>query len=141
VRTRRMRIGTLALAAMAATACGSTTKFANQTRPALPVNVTVYMNGSTVSASPAQITPGPVTFIVANHAPQAESLVVEPAGAGASQPLASTPPINPGGTAQVGVQLSTHGSYTIGTATGGLRPASVQVSGQRASGANDLLTP
>ncbi len=136
-----MRIGTLALVAMATSACGGTAKFANQTRPALPINVTVYMSGTTVSASPSQVTPGPITFIVANHAAQAESLVVEPAGAAGNQPLASTPPINPGGTAQVGVQLNTAGAYTVTTAAGGLKPASVQVAGRRASGANDLLTP
>ena len=97
--------------------------------------------------SPARVGAGPVAFIITNQASQAESLAILRAGASAGQPLADTGPINPQGTAQVTVNFSSPGSYSLATAGGGagagstIRAASIQIGAKRASSDNQLLQP
>jgi hypothetical protein len=115
----------LAVGAIAVAGCGGNTKtFANQSPPATPVNVTVYINNARVSISPSSTGAGPVTFIVANHATTAQSLQIEPAGSSGGPPLANTGPINPQGTASVNVNFSHQGKYTVSTGAGGATEAS-----------------
>ena len=51
---RRTTIGMMAAGAIAASGCGSSEKFANIPKPPPPINLTVYINDSRVSVSPAQ---------------------------------------------------------------------------------------
>lgn len=133
-------------------ACGNTKRYVNHPRPPLPVNLTVYVNDSRVSVSPATVTIGPAVFIVTNQASKAESISVFAAGGGGGQALASTAPINPQGTAQVAVDFTHAGSYTVGTDGNGSTDASVaqppgiqaahlRVAGHRAGGGSTLLVP
>lgn len=142
----------LALAAVALTGCGSGgSHFANQPRPASPVNVTVYINDQRVSISPTKVGAGPVDFIVTNQAGQAQSIQILPAGASAAQPLASTGPISPQATAQVNVTLG-KGHYTVGTGPegqteaaqathSGPQPATLDIGHPRPSASNQLMSP
>jgi hypothetical protein len=93
-----------------------------------------------------------VVLFVSNQAGNAQSLTVLPAGAPAAQPLATTGPINPQGTAQVTVELDTPGDYTVTTNVNGatdaapssviaVRPATLHIGPQRPSGSNDLFQP
>jgi hypothetical protein len=149
---RKMTIGMLAVGAVAASGCGSTKTYANSASPASPVNLTVYINNSRVSVSPSTVGAGPVVFIVTNQASNAESLTIQSAGSGAA--LAHTGPINPQGTAQVSVNFSSPGTYTVATSTGpttdaslaggvpaSIRPATVQVGSKRSSSSSNLLQP
>ncbi len=102
----------VSLSAVAIAGCGSSGTFANKASPPQPINVTVYINNSKVSASPASIGSGPVNFIVTNQASSSESLTILPAGSSAGQPLADTGPINPQATAQVTVNFSSKGDYS-----------------------------
>jgi hypothetical protein len=130
--------------------CGGSSHFANQSRPPLPVNLTVAITNTRVSVSPASIGAGPVTFTITNLSSSAEALDVGPAGSGA-QPLVSTSPINPQGTAMVSADLANPGDYVVSASssgtqasvapTGAAAPAHVHVSAARASGGNTLLTP
>ena len=137
----------LALSALAAAGCGSTSSGATTPRPPAPVNMTVYVDNSRVSVSPRSVGAGPVAFIITNQANQAESLAVLRAGRGAGQPLASTGPINPQATAQVTVDFTSPGIYSLSTAAGdggttsSIRAALLHIGAPRASASNQLLQP
>ena len=138
-----MLVGT----ALAVSACGSTAPGVSTPRAASPVNLTVYIDNSAVSVSPAIVGAGPVEFIITNQATQAESLAILRSGAAAGQPLANTGPINPQATAQVTVDFSSPGSYSLATAGGDagsgstIRAASIRIGAKRASSDNQLLQP
>jgi hypothetical protein len=149
---RTTRIGLLALTTAAIVGCGGGSHFANKPKPAIPVNITVYVNNARVSVSPSSVGAGPVVFIVTNQANTAQSVQVLPAGQTGAQALAATGPINPQGTAQVTVNLTSPGAYTIGTAMGGssdatiasptsIQPALLRVGPPRPNGSNALLQP
>jgi hypothetical protein len=136
----------LAASALAVSACGSTSEGATTPRPPAPVNVTVYIDNARVSVSPPLVSAGPVTFIVTNQASQAESLAILPSRSAAGQALATTAPINPQATAQVTVNFSSQGSYSVSTAGdagsgASIQAASLEVSGARSSSDNQLLQP
>jgi hypothetical protein len=135
----------LAVSALAVSACGSSSKGATTPRPPAPVNLTVYIDNSRVSVSPTSVGAGPVAFIITNQASQAESLAVLPAGSAAGQPLANTGPINPQATAQVTVDFSSPGTYSLSTGGGGssssIRAASLHIGSPRANSNNQLLQP
>ena len=114
-------IGQLAIIALVVSACGSAGgQSPSVARPPNPVNLTVYVNDSHVSVSPAHVGAGPITFIVTNQASHAEALAISKGGS----TLASTAPINPQGTTQVSVDFKP-GEYTIATGARGRerRPA------------------
>jgi hypothetical protein len=143
-------IGILGAGALAVTACGSVGGQApTQNRPPTPVNLTVYVNDSRVSVSPASVGAGPVVFIVTNQAGHAVALTIS--GAGQGRPLASTAPINPQGTTQVSVDFRP-GDYTIATSPQGstdaslsapsaIRSASIHIGPKRAGSNSALLQP
>jgi hypothetical protein len=149
---RRTTFSAVAVVVVAVSGCGSSGTFANKPRPAIPVNLTVYINNSKVSLSPASVGAGEVVFIVTNQATRAESLTVHPAGNG-SQSLASTGPINPQGTGQVAVEFSKPGEYSVSTANVGgatdaalteqrsIQPASLHIGAPRPSSSSQLLQP
>jgi hypothetical protein len=135
--------GSLALAG-----CGGGASFANKPRPAVPVNLTVYINDQRVSVSPARVGAGPVQLIVTNQASRNEAMTVVGSGSGT---LADTGPINPGATAQVTVDFRT-GDYLIATsrpigsdaqraAQAPIHPATLHIGPPRPSANNALLQP
>jgi hypothetical protein len=144
-RTIALLGAALCLSGLCLSACGSTAQGVSTPRPAAPVNLTVFIDNSKVSVSPASVGAGPVAFIITNQATQTESLSILRAGASAGQPLADTGPINPQGTAQVTVDLSSPGSYSVATAGGGdgsaIRAASIRIGAKRGSSDNQLLQP
>lgn len=138
---RRTTLATPAFAAVALAACGGS-HYEYKPRATVPINVSVYINSQRVALSPTSITPGPVSITITNQASTAESLQVVPAGGSSTRPLAETGPISPQGTAQVTVDLSNAGRYTITTAPDssteasaatptGISPGVLQVQGQR----------
>ena len=138
----------LAVSALALSACGSTSKGATAPRPPTPVNLAVYIDDSRVSVSPTTVGAGPVAFIITNQASQAESLAVVPSGSPAAQPLVNTGPINPQATAQVTVDFSSPGRYSLSTGGGdgggsgeAIRAASIRIGKARSSSDNQLMQP
>jgi hypothetical protein len=141
-------IGQLTVTALVVSACGSAGgRSASVLRPPNPVNLTVYVNDSKVSVSPASVGAGPITFIVTNQASHAEALAISMGGS----TLASTAPINPQGTTQVSVNFKP-GRYTISTGDQGkndaqlskqssIRSASIHIGRERASSSNAVLQP
>ncbi len=148
---RKTTFSTVAVALVAVSGCGGGTHFANEPRPAAPVNLSVFIDNARVSLSPASVGAGEVVFIVTNQADKAESLTIHPAG-NSSQSLASTGPINPQATGQVAVDISRPGEYKVTTATSAgtdaalasqrsIAPASLRVGAPRPSSSNQLLQP
>jgi len=136
------------MTALVVSACGSAGgQSPSASRPANPVNLTVYVNDSRVSVSPTRVGAGPITFIVTNQASHAESLAISMDGS----TLASTAPLNPQGTTQVSVNFRP-GHYTIATGDQGkndaelskqssIRPASIHIGRERESSDNSVLQP
>jgi hypothetical protein len=141
----------LALGALSVAGCGGGAHFANLSRPAVPTNVTVYVNNSRILLSPSTVGAGPVNFIITNQASEAESLSIAPAAGGSA--VASTAPINPQATSEVQVNFtSPYSNYTVTTGTPGttdaqnatpssIAPASFYISSQRQNANNVLLQP
>jgi len=145
----RTRLATLSLAAVALTACGGGTHFADQTRPAVPVNVSVYINDQKISVSPGSVTSGAVSITITNQSSSAQSVEVLPAGG--SSAITTTGPISPQANDQVTVNLRA-GQYTVGTAANGSTEAAAStptgiaaglliVRGQRSSSNGQALQP
>ncbi|HET9103575.1 MAG TPA: hypothetical protein VFN55_09495 [Solirubrobacteraceae bacterium] len=144
------RIGIVGAFAVVIGGCGSVGgKLPTASRPPAPVNMTVYVNDSRVSVSPAATGAGPVVFIVTNQSSRSEALAISRAGA--THALASTAPINPQGTTQVAVNFSP-GDYTITTSAHGrtdaqltqassIRPAQIHIGHERNGSGNQLLQP
>lgn len=144
----RNTCGVLLLGAVALGGCGGASHFADQARPAVPVNVSVYINDRRVSVSPNAVSPGPVTITILNQSSTAEPLQVAPAGGSG---VTTTGPINPQATDQVTVDLRS-GQYTIGIAPDssteaaaatptGIMSGLLTVSGSRQTSNNQLLQP
>jgi hypothetical protein len=141
-------ISATAVTALALTSCGATGgKSPTLARPASPINLSVYVNDSSVSVSPASVGAGPIVFIVTNQSSRSQALAISRG----SDTVASTAPINPQGTTQVTVNI-TPGNYTVGAAPRGqtdaqltqqssIRSASIHVGRQRSSSGNQLLQP
>lgn len=143
---RRTTIGMLAVSALAVSACGANSQGATTPRPPAPVNLTVYIDNSRVSLSPSSVGAGPVAFIITNQASQAESLAILHSGTAAGQSLANTGPINPQATAQVTVNFSSPGRYSVstggdGSAGSSIRAATLRVGKTRPNSNNQLLQP
>jgi hypothetical protein len=146
---RRTTFGVCA-AMFALAGCGSSSKFANKPRPATPVDLTVYINNSRVSVSPASVGAGEVIFVVTNQADRAESLTIHQGGSG--RQLATTGPIQPQATAQVTVDFRDPGEYQVASAAAGqseaqqataakIAPATLHIGRARPNSSGTLLQP
>lgn len=142
---RGATIGVVALLMFALAGCGSGTHFADKSRPATPVNLTVYVDNARVSLSPSSVGAGPVMFIITNQASQAVQLTVRPATGGTA--LATTAPINPQATSSVSVDFRP-GAYTVATSppantlgSSKISPAPLHIGHPRANGNSTLLEP
>jgi hypothetical protein len=148
---RRTTFAMLAVALLFGSGCGGSSPFANKPRPAIPVNLTVYINDARISVSPGSVGAGEVVFIITNQASKAVTFTVHAGGAN-SQSLANSGPINPQSTDQVAVDFGQPGDYTLATTSGaqtdaGLasahqtQSALLHVGQARASASNQLLQP
>jgi hypothetical protein len=116
---RTTTVGIISVTLLAA-GCGGGAHFANKSRPATPVDSTVYINDARVSVSPNSIGAGPVVFTITNQASHTETLTFQHDGSGAS--VASSAPINPQTTTQVTVDFN-QGDYTVATTNAGATQA------------------
>jgi hypothetical protein len=147
---RARTLGMWVLVTLGVAACGGGAHFADGPRPALPINVSVYVNDQRVSVAPNSVTPGYVTFTIANVASGAEAVEVTPAGG--SAPITTTAPINPQATDKVTLDLSSAGQYNVAIAPAssteaaaatpsGIQPGLLTVQGRRGNSNNQLLQP
>jgi hypothetical protein len=139
---RTLIVSAVGALALAVAGCGGGS-YANNPRPAVPVNVTAYISSAAVQISPTSLGAGPVVFIVTNQSGASRELRVESAGSSSSScetsGTACSGPINPQGTAQVKVDLRP-GDYRV-SAGDSLRAASIHVGPPRPSAQNQVLQP
>jgi hypothetical protein len=145
----RTKLGVLLLAAVTLTGCGGGSHFANGPRPAVPINVSVYIDDQRVSVSPTSVTPGAVAITITNQSSNAQSVAVVPAGG--SSAITTTGPISPQANDQVTVKLAA-GQYSVGIAPAnstqaaaatptGIVPGLLTVRGKRSTSNNQVLQP
>jgi hypothetical protein len=146
---RRTTIGILAAGVLALAGCGGGSTFANNPRPATPVDLTVYINNARVSVSPSSVGAGPVIFIVTNQSTKTQTLSIQHSASGHG--LASTGPINPQATTEVTVNFKP-GDYTVTTGAAGktdaatatpsgIHPAALHIGKPRQNADSVLLQP
>jgi hypothetical protein len=138
IRAQRLRalpaLG-LGCIALAVSSCGEDDD-RNANRPPVPINISVALGTSKVSASPAKFGAGPIALLVANQSGASQTVTID--GPRVRQ---SVGPINPEDTATLRVTVDP-GAYTVSTdATAGLRPARLRVGPKRPSAQNTLLLP
>jgi hypothetical protein len=138
----------LLLCAPLVAGCGSATPigFAGHSRPASPVDVSVWSGPRGVRLDPSRVSPGPVLFNITNQSGRPQRFAVR---ARSGRLLTQTPMIAAGQTAQVKAAL--HGSaaaVAASTRTAGgsyvgysARLARLNVSGRRRTGDNELTQP
>jgi len=122
--------------------CGSSDPYANEPRPPAPINVTAAITNDGVDVSPRRFGAGPIVLIIANQANQSHEITLETDEPAEGKPgiRQTTSPINPGGTAELQVDVP-QGSYSVSTDSEDLQAAMLTVGPQRESAQNDLLQP
>jgi hypothetical protein len=139
VTRRAAAVGIAGSVALGAGGCGATSQRRNDPRPATRIVLTASISPDRVSVSPRRFGAGPVSLVVANLTDTAQRVTLETAGAAAGI-RTRTGPINPRDTAELRADLRT-GRYTVRVTGGGIRAATLRVSGRRPSAQNDLLQP
>jgi hypothetical protein len=87
--------------------CGTATRvdFASHSRPASPVDVSVYVGGGGVALDPAKLSPGPVELNITNQSGRPVAVAVT---LGSGRTLTRSPSIPTGGTAELRTTLGDH---------------------------------
>jgi hypothetical protein len=120
--------------------CGGGKKFANDERPAVPVQLTGVITDNEVTISPKRVGAGPVILNVSNQAKGAHTVTLE--GGGTTDTVG---PVNPLDTAQLQATLKP-GSYVVKAGSKQATSADIKaftltVGQQRPSSSNELLLP
>jgi hypothetical protein len=122
--------------------CGGGSDYKNAPRPPAPINITAAITDKRVILSPTTFGAGPIVVTVSNQSGAAQTLTFETHELGGSSPglRRSTASIAPQatGTLQVDVRK---GTYQVKAASGGIRPATVEVGPPRKTAQQDLLQP
>jgi hypothetical protein len=128
----------LAATALALAGCGtgSPQHFADKPRPAVPVDLTVYVDNQHVSVSPARVGAGPVILYVTNQASHTQNVAITTAR---GRSVASSGRINAGATAQITANLK-RGSYRV-RAAAHTAAARLRITHPRPNADNVLLQP
>ncbi len=120
--------------------CGGGSKFKNDQRPPVPVQLTGVVTDKGVTVSPSRVGGGPVILIVSNQTQNAHTITLE--GGGTTDTVG---PINPLDSAKLQSTLKP-GQYTVkagspAAATKEIKPGTLSVGPDRASSSNQLLLP
>lgn len=140
---RRTLVALATLGALGLASCGGDDDdYANELRPASPINVTAYVSEKSVSVSPAKFGAGPIVVIVTNQSDASQDVTLETDALGASTPgiSQSTGPISPRGTGRLKIDVKS-GTYTLKVGTDTISPAKLTVGSPRASAQNEVLQP
>jgi hypothetical protein len=119
--------------------CGAVTRidFVSHSRPASPIDVSVYAGTGGIVLDPSRLQAGPVEFNITNQSGKSVSVAVMTGG---GRTLSASPSIPSGGTAQLKTTLNNH---TVGVGYAG-QPSSIKplsISGKARSGDDELTQP
>jgi len=139
MRMRRIAVASAA-ATIALVGCGSGEDFANDPRPPVPLQLTGVITKQKVTISPNKVGAGPVVITVSNQTPTSRTLTLD--GNGIQERVG---PINPLDTAQLQKTLKP-GRYTVTAGSekatsSAIRPATLLIGKERASGSDKVLLP
>ena len=120
--------------------CGGGSKFKNEARPPVPIQLTGVVKDSGVTISPRRVGAGPVILTISNQTSGAHTITLE--GNGTTD---SVGPVNPLSTAKL-QQTVKPGSYTVkvGSKQASAReipPGTLTVTRERQNSSNTLLLP
>lgn len=130
------------LAALVAVAsiggCGGDDDFANKPRPAVTLQLSGVITAQKMVVQPSKIEAGPVVLLISNQTDSSHSVTLEGEGVDPEE----VGPINPLDTATIQKDLP-EGDYELSIVPNedGIKPANLEVAGQRPSGSNTLLLP
>jgi hypothetical protein len=121
--------------------CGGDNDFKNDPRPAVTLQLSGVITDKRIEVQPAKIGAGPVVLLISNQTEASHSVTLE----GADVTPEEVGPINPLDTATIQKDLP-EGQYEIGVVAGKndvttIKPATLEVAGERPSGSNTLLLP
>jgi hypothetical protein len=134
---------TVATLALVGAGCGGgDDDYKNRPRPPAPINVTASITGERISVSPKTFGAGPIDLIASNQSGSPQTLTFETDEIGGAGPgiRKKSAEIAPRGTGNLQVDVR-EGSYSIGVLDGAIEPATIEVSGKRASAQDQLLQP
>lgn len=134
---RTMLAGLMGVTALLLSGCGSS-MFANEPKPAEPIQIGVSILGHAVSASPTHFGAGLVELNIANQTDRSQRVSLSSQGGGGA--LVSSGPINPQDTATLKVKLR-QGDYAVTATSDRFRPATLHVGAPRPSAQNQLYQP
>src|SRR3954470_23403632 len=97
----------LALMAIGATGCGSGSKFENNPRPPVPVQLTGVITDKGVTISPNRVGSGPIILLISNQTQQAHTITLD-----GQNTTDTVGPINPLDTAKL-QQTVEQGAYQV----------------------------
>jgi hypothetical protein len=132
----RALVAVAAMVALSGCGTGSPAHFENRPRPAVPVDLSVYMDNHHISISPTKVGAGPVILYVTNQATGAQTLNIENAHGSA---VATSGHINSGTTAQISTSLRT-GTYKL-AGSARIATARLKIGKPRPNADNVLLQP
>jgi hypothetical protein len=120
--------------------CGGGSKFKNEARPPVPIQLTGVVTDRGVTISPRRVGAGPVILTISNQTSGAHTITLE--GNGTTDTVG---PVNPLSTAKL-QQTVKPGSYTVkaGSKQASAReipPGTLTVTRERQSSSNTLLLP
>jgi hypothetical protein len=121
---------------------GSKNDYENKPRPPSPINITAAITEKRVAVSPETFGAGPIVLLVSNQSGAEQALTFETQEVAGDKPglRKSSTPIPAGSTGSIQVDVR-EGTYAVSVEDPGIEPATVEVSGQRASAQNELLQP
>jgi hypothetical protein len=125
-------LAVLALVALAG--CGRN-DFKNDPRPAVPLEVTVEITNENVQVSPPTFGAGLVNFTIANNSSDDATFEVTGPTDGTSNPM----PANGNALMKIDMKTGTYQAAVYRKDT--IKPARIEVGGDRPSGQNDVLLP
>jgi hypothetical protein len=122
--------------------CGGEDDFANEPRPAVPLQLSGVITDKRMVVQPDRVGAGPVVLLVSNQTEDSQSVTLE----GEDVTAEEVGPINPLDTATIQKNLP-EGEFEISVApaeedsVSSIRSAELTVAGKRPSGSNTLLLP
>ena len=131
---RRVLVALAALACTGMAACGGDDDFANEPRPAAPVDVSAAITKRGLLVSPSKVGAGVVEITVSNQTDEAAQFEL----AGPTTPPGTEVPA--GGTGSVKAQLD-EGIYEVSAEPATARTARLRIGPPRPSSSSDLLLP
>ena len=141
-RGERGRAWPRRLRARSPVAAGAASDYANKPRPASPINVTAAISDKKISISPKTFGAGPIVMIISNQTDATQTLTLADAGARRQQAghQAVDRPDRPARHRDDEGRRA-RGRPTSSARGGGVKPASVEVGGDRKSAQDELLEP